>query len=184
MSKIAEGQHQCAPSTARSHLVERIGWLRAAVLGANDGIISTASLILGVAAARLLKAIFCLRVLRVSWLAPCPWRPESMFRSALNPILSRPISRERAGAFGRSRVREKGTGANLCRSWLGTSTGTAGRAPAYGQGCIRRACSRRARNVGDYVRQGPSRRLSHQRQRSRLEQWRLSLSSCSHRQPY
>ena len=33
------------------HLVERIGWLRAAVLGANDGIISTASLILGVAAA-------------------------------------------------------------------------------------------------------------------------------------
>jgi VIT1/CCC1 family predicted Fe2+/Mn2+ transporter len=34
-----------------SHTVERIGWLRAAVLGANDGIISTASLILGVAAA-------------------------------------------------------------------------------------------------------------------------------------
>src|SRR5215813_14219135 len=31
------------------HLVGRIGWLRAAVLGANDGIISTASLILGVA---------------------------------------------------------------------------------------------------------------------------------------
>lgn len=33
------------------HLVARIGWLRAAVLGANDGIISTASLVLGVAAA-------------------------------------------------------------------------------------------------------------------------------------
>ena len=33
------------------HLVERIGWLRAAVLGANDGIISTASLVVGVAAA-------------------------------------------------------------------------------------------------------------------------------------
>jgi VIT1/CCC1 family predicted Fe2+/Mn2+ transporter len=33
------------------HVVARIGWLRAAVLGANDGIISTASLILGVAAA-------------------------------------------------------------------------------------------------------------------------------------
>ncbi len=32
------------------HAVERIGWLRAAVLGANDGIISTASLIVGVAA--------------------------------------------------------------------------------------------------------------------------------------
>jgi VIT1/CCC1 family predicted Fe2+/Mn2+ transporter len=33
------------------HLIARIGWLRAAVLGANDGIISTASLILGVASA-------------------------------------------------------------------------------------------------------------------------------------
>ena len=34
-----------------NHLIERIGWLRAAVLGANDGIISTASLLVGVAAA-------------------------------------------------------------------------------------------------------------------------------------
>jgi VIT1/CCC1 family predicted Fe2+/Mn2+ transporter len=33
-----------------SHLVHRIGWLRAAVLGANDGLVSTASLIVGVAA--------------------------------------------------------------------------------------------------------------------------------------
>ena len=33
------------------HRVDRIGWLRAAVLGANDGIVSTASLIVGVAAA-------------------------------------------------------------------------------------------------------------------------------------
>ena len=36
---------------AEGHLVSRIGWLRAAVLGANDGIVSTASLIVGVAAA-------------------------------------------------------------------------------------------------------------------------------------
>lgn len=33
------------------HLVDRIGWLRAAVLGANDGIISTSSLMVGVASA-------------------------------------------------------------------------------------------------------------------------------------
>jgi VIT1/CCC1 family predicted Fe2+/Mn2+ transporter len=33
------------------HLIGRIGWLRAAVLGANDGIVSTASLVVGVAAA-------------------------------------------------------------------------------------------------------------------------------------
>jgi vacuolar iron transporter family protein len=37
------------------HLVGRIGWLRAAVLGANDGILSTASLIVGVAAAAVTK---------------------------------------------------------------------------------------------------------------------------------
>ena len=38
-------------SHPEAHLVSRIGWLRAAVLGANDGIVSTASLIVGVAAA-------------------------------------------------------------------------------------------------------------------------------------
>lgn len=36
---------------SESHRTHRIGWLRAAVLGANDGIVSTASLIVGVAAA-------------------------------------------------------------------------------------------------------------------------------------
>ncbi len=39
------------PVHPENHLVDRIGWLRAAVLGANDGIVSTASLIVGVAAA-------------------------------------------------------------------------------------------------------------------------------------
>src|SRR6266480_253784 len=39
---VSHGEH---------HRTRRIGWLRAAVLGANDGIISTASLVLGVAAA-------------------------------------------------------------------------------------------------------------------------------------
>jgi VIT1/CCC1 family predicted Fe2+/Mn2+ transporter len=39
------------PSHRERHRTERIGWLRAAVLGANDGIVSTASLVVGVAAA-------------------------------------------------------------------------------------------------------------------------------------
>lgn len=38
------------------HFAERIGWLRAAVLGANDGIVSTASLVVGVAAANAAQA--------------------------------------------------------------------------------------------------------------------------------
>jgi vacuolar iron transporter family protein len=43
--KVKEVRHN------ERHRTERIGWLRAAVLGANDGIVSTASLVLGVAAA-------------------------------------------------------------------------------------------------------------------------------------
>lgn len=38
------------------HRTDRIGWLRAAVLGANDGIVSTASLVVGVAAANATRA--------------------------------------------------------------------------------------------------------------------------------
>jgi VIT1/CCC1 family predicted Fe2+/Mn2+ transporter len=40
-----------SPRHLERHRTERIGWLRAAVLGANDGIVSTASLVLGVATA-------------------------------------------------------------------------------------------------------------------------------------
>src|SRR5580658_9391852 len=39
------------PKPREQHRTQRSGWLRAAVLGANDGILSTASLVLGVAAA-------------------------------------------------------------------------------------------------------------------------------------
>ncbi|MFO0897750.1 MAG: VIT family protein [Pirellulales bacterium] len=39
------------PTHPEWHRTDRIGWLRAAVLGANDGIVSTASLVVGVAAA-------------------------------------------------------------------------------------------------------------------------------------
>jgi vacuolar iron transporter family protein len=37
---------------SEQHVVERLGWLRAAVLGANDGLLSTSSLIIGVASAQ------------------------------------------------------------------------------------------------------------------------------------
>jgi VIT1/CCC1 family predicted Fe2+/Mn2+ transporter len=45
-----EGDRIGAAHTEK-HRSERIGWLRAAVLGANDGIVSTASLVVGVASA-------------------------------------------------------------------------------------------------------------------------------------
>jgi vacuolar iron transporter family protein len=39
------------PRHSEQHVVERLGWLRASVLGANDGVLSTSSLIIGVATA-------------------------------------------------------------------------------------------------------------------------------------
>ncbi|MFL5297150.1 MAG: VIT family protein [Phenylobacterium sp.] len=50
-------------SHVERHAVARIGWLRAAVLGANDGIVSTASLIVGVAAAHADRASLVLTAL-------------------------------------------------------------------------------------------------------------------------
>ena len=44
------------PRHSERHRAQRIGWLRAAVLGANDGIVSTASLIVGVASAQASRA--------------------------------------------------------------------------------------------------------------------------------
>ena len=44
MSRLKPNQHQ------EAHRTHRVGWLRATVLGANEGIVSTASLLVGVAA--------------------------------------------------------------------------------------------------------------------------------------
>ena len=44
------------PFHTENHRTHRIGWLRAAVLGANDGIVSTASLVVGVAASNATRA--------------------------------------------------------------------------------------------------------------------------------
>jgi len=44
------------PHQPEQHFSDRIGWLRASVLGANDGVVSTASLVVGVAAAQTTRA--------------------------------------------------------------------------------------------------------------------------------
>jgi VIT1/CCC1 family predicted Fe2+/Mn2+ transporter len=45
------------------HYVNRVGWLRAAVLGANDGLLSTTSIVIGVAAAEPERHIIILAAL-------------------------------------------------------------------------------------------------------------------------
>ena len=49
--------HNMAKTHHEQHLIGRVGWLRAAVLGANDGILSTARLMLGVATAHATHAL-------------------------------------------------------------------------------------------------------------------------------
>lgn len=55
MSSYSSGEDLFVPTSlnmqSERHRTNRVGWLRAAVLGANDGLLSTASLVLGVAAA-------------------------------------------------------------------------------------------------------------------------------------
>ena len=48
---VSSELQQLRREPGEGHLTGRIGWLRAAVLGANDGIVSTASLVVGIAAA-------------------------------------------------------------------------------------------------------------------------------------
>jgi vacuolar iron transporter family protein len=82
-----------------AHLVGRIGWLRAALLGANDGIISTASLILGVAAAGASKSNILLAGVAGLVAGAMSMQRGSTSQSALSQILSRLISRERSASF-------------------------------------------------------------------------------------
>jgi len=51
MAAVMRAHKEAPANTNERHRTGRVGWLRASVLGANDGILSTASLVLGVAAA-------------------------------------------------------------------------------------------------------------------------------------
>jgi VIT1/CCC1 family predicted Fe2+/Mn2+ transporter len=117
------------------HAVERIGWLRAAVLGANDGIVSTASLIVGVAAASqgrgeiLVAGVAGLVAGAMSMAAG-----EYVSVSSQSDTEGADLARERselAPAGGRGR----GTGGNLCRARRRACARPAGGFAADGEGC-------------------------------------------------
>ena len=64
----------------------RLGWLRAAVLGANDGILSTSSLIIGVASAQAAIELYWSQGSRGWSRARCRCRQGNMYRSVRNRI--------------------------------------------------------------------------------------------------
>ena len=129
------------------HRTGRIGWLRAAVLGANDGIVSTASLVLGVAAAqRDARGHSGRRRRRPGRRARCRWPPASTSPSARRPTpRGRPRARAR-GTQGRRRGRAQGTGGDLRRPRPGCRAREAGRRPTHGARRARRARARRTRH--------------------------------------
>ena len=67
-----------SPVGTELHHTGRIGWLRAAVLGANDGILSTSSLVLGVAAAHATHSNILVAGIAGLVAGACPWLPGSM----------------------------------------------------------------------------------------------------------
>ena len=85
------------------HRTDRIGWLRAAVLGANDGIVSTASLVVGVAAANTTRG-----AVLVAGVA-------GLVAGALSMAAGEYVSVELAG-----RHRAGGPGPRAARSWRPT----------------------------------------------------------------
>ena len=128
-----------------SHLVARIGWLRAAVLGANDGIISTASLVLGVASAAssqneaLTAGVAGLVAGAMSMAAGEYVSVSSQFDTERADL-----ARESGELANDRNFRRGGARSNLCwagrREWACSRSRTA----AYGQGCSRFPRSRRA----------------------------------------
>src|SRR6202011_3496000 len=90
------------------HRIGRIGWLRVAVLGANDGILSTASLVLGVATAHATTTYWS-RGSPASSLGRCRWLRVSTYLfthrqtpNGPNSILSARNSKQTTGASTRS----------------------------------------------------------------------------------
>ena len=112
-----------------THRGERVGWLRAAVLGANDGLISTSSLVVGVAAADLAGRRSCWRRSRASRPGLSRWPPGSTSRSAPRRTPSRRTSPASAASSRRrqrqSRPSWRGSTAVAAESRAGRAGGGA-----------------------------------------------------------
>ena len=139
---------------AETHLVSRIGWLRAAVLGANDGIVSTASLIVGVA-----PRLQGPRTTLVAGVAGLVAGAMSMAAGeyvsvSSQPIPRRPTSRANAGNSSRQPTFEREElAAHLCRAWPAVRLSRVTVADQLmAQGCTRRPCARRTRHLRNHRR--------------------------------
>ncbi len=137
------------PRHREAHRTGRIGWLRAAVLGANDGIVSTASLVLGVAAADA-GASSVLVAGTAGLVAGAMSMAAGEYVSVSSQADTERADLQAGGegaGLGPGRG-ARGAGGDLRRPGPRPGSGSAGGRSADGSRCAGKPCSRRARYLG------------------------------------
>jgi VIT1/CCC1 family predicted Fe2+/Mn2+ transporter len=129
------------------HRTKRIGWLRAAVLGADKGIVSTASLVLGVAAAHATHSNIL-----VAGIAGLVAGAMSMAAGEYASVHSQADVEKADLELERRELKADGPGEHkelaaiyICRSWIRRGTGEKGSAAVDEARRAGRSCPRRAR---------------------------------------
>ena len=133
-----------------NHLVGRIGWLRAAVLGANDGIVSTASLIVGVAAAAATRnEVLIAGVAGLVAGAMSMAAGEYVSVSSQSDTEEADLARERKELATTAESELQELTQIYVKRGSGTSACAGGRAATDGEGCTRCSRPRRTRDFGN-----------------------------------
>ncbi len=139
------------PRTHRErHRTERIGWLRAAVLGANDGIVSTASLVIGVAAASAARGDVL-----IAGVAGLVAGAMSMAAGEYVSVKSQAdteaadLARERSELAADAAAEHREAGWHLRQARARCGIGRPGRDAADGARCAGRSRTRRTRHLRD-----------------------------------
>ncbi len=135
------------------HFIGRIGWLRAAVLGANDGIISTASLIVGVAAASNSPAeILTAGIAGMVAGAMSMAAGEFVSVSSQSDTERADLAREKRELSDSPEAEAWELAQIYVRRGVEPETGPAGCRAAHGEGRARRSCAGRAGHLGGDLR--------------------------------
>ena len=176
------GAKRRTQSHGETHRSGRAGWLRAAVLGSNDAIVSTASLMIGVAASS--APMGAVLVAGVSGLvagsmsmALGEYVSVSSQRDAERADIEREKRRARPAATGRAAR----AGGDLREAWPRQGPRPGGRGAAQRARSARRPHARRARDRRGTLSPVPCRRPGSRRRASRRSPWSRSRRSSSHR---
>lgn len=130
------------------HSIERVGWLRAAVLGANDGIVSTASLVLGVASANTGSSGVLLAGIAGLVAGAMSMAAGNMFPSHLRPTRKTRLSLRKRGNWKQIIRRSTRADFTLCATRTRARACPKGCRTTHGERCSGHACPRGAGTDG------------------------------------